>query len=186
MTTMTYTELRNGKRTVRFDGTLLGSATSEYTRGGFHKARWTDFAIYRTDEGAYLVSKIGKSRIVHATERCISLKNNTDPLARVLLDDQPEDFYEYCDPQLPDWQQCWTDESLDRATYGLLENDHAAVTFADNPQGAISLCYSRDRSGAFNISWLAQTTLENAARNDSDLFDALENFDITLLGRNTR
>jgi hypothetical protein len=164
----------------------LGTATSEYTQSGFHKARWTDFQIYRTNDGTYIVSKIGKSRSVHATERCISLKNNTDPLQRVTLDDDADDLYEYCDPNLPDWQQCWTDESLDRATYGLLENDHGAVTFADNPQGAVSLCYSRDRLGAFNISWIAKEALESAARNDPALYDAYENFDITQLGRNTR
>jgi hypothetical protein len=188
VTTMTHTELQDGNRTVRFDGQLLGSTTSEYTQSGFHKARWTVFEIYRTTEGGYVISKIGKSRIVHSSQRCVSLKNNTDPLQKVQLTDQDfdDEIYEFCDPQLPEWQQCWTDDSLDRATYGYLENDHAAATFADSPVGAVSLCYSRDRLGAFDISWIAKATLKEAGQVDEDLKYAYENFDLTQLSRKTR
>jgi hypothetical protein len=185
VTTMTHTELRSGDQFVHFEGTLLGRASSEYTSAGFHKARWTEILIYRTEDEKYVVAKVGKSRIVHATERCSVLKNNEDPLQKVDLDD-PNTEYEYCDPQLPDWQQCWTDDSLERASYGYLENDHAAVTLADNPQGAVAACYSRDASGVFSVSWLAKKALAEAFENDEALEYAYTNFDIGQLGRRTR
>lgn len=185
MTTMAHTELRDGDRIVHFDGELIGQATSEYTPSRFHKVRWTEIRIYRTTDAKYVITKIGKSRVVHARENCKVLKNNEDPLTKVDLDDPSAD-YEFCDPQLPDWQQCWTDESLDRASYGYLENVHAAVTPADNPAGAIAACYSRDRQGVFSLSWLAKQALENAFDNDDDLEFAYDHFDIGELGRRSR
>lgn len=182
MTTMTRQELHSGDQYVYFDGTLLGRASSEYTSGGFHKPRWTEISIYRTTDDRYVITKIGKSRIVHASQSCRALKNNEDRLRKVDLD---EGDYEFCDPNYTDAQQCWTDDSLNRASYGYLENDHATLNFADNPQGAVSACYSRDPLGVFSISWLARKALDQAFENDEDLADAYQNFDISLLGRRT-
>jgi hypothetical protein len=185
VTTMTHTELRDGARIVHFDGTLLGSASSEYSRGGYHKPRWTVFEIYRTTNGGYVVAKIGKSRIVHSTQTCKVLRNNVDPLQKVDLDEPGKDW-EYCDPQLNDRDQCWTDATLDRATYGYLENDHAVAIPTEDAQAAISACYSRDHLGVFSISWLAKEALEEAFLNDSGVEDAYDHFDLNLLSRKNR
>ena len=176
-------ELRDSNRIVHFDGILLGKASSEYRgRAGEHKARWSEILIYRTGEGTYVIAKVGRSRIVHASPDCRVLKRNEDPLRRVDLDD-PNADYEYCDPNLPGYAQCWTDDSLNAARYGYLENDHASAIPADNPTGAVSACYSRDPLGVFSISWLARKALENAFSQDADLEDAYDNFDISSLGR---
>jgi hypothetical protein len=184
MTTMAQIELRSGDQIVHFDGILLGKATSEYGYQGFHKPRWTEILIYRTTEEKYVIVKVGRSRIVHQSMDCKVLKNNEDPLRKVDLDD-PDADYEFCDPNLPGYKQCWTDDSLNAASYGYLENDHSAVTAADNPQGAISACYSRDSMGVFSLSWLAKEALEEAFEHDSDLEDAYSHFDIGQLGRRT-
>ena len=185
MTTMTHTELSDGNRSVHFDGQLIGSATSEYGYHGHHKARWTEFEIYLTDEGTYVIAKVGRSRIVHSTERCRVLKNNEDPLEKVDLDEEGADW-EFCDPNISPHEQCWTDASLERASYGYLENDHTTVTLADNPQGAVSTCYSRDFMGVFSISWLAKKALERAFIHDQALESAYQNFDISQLSRRNR
>lgn len=185
MTIMTPIELPSGDQTVHFEGSLLGRASSEYTSRGEHKARWTEIMIYRTTDDTYVVAKIGKSRIVHATEQCTVLRNNEDPLRRVDLDEDGTD-YEYCDPNLPARAQCWTDASLRVARFGYLENDHSAVTLADGPQGAVAACYSRDRSGVFSVSWLAKNALAEAFEHDDDLEFAYTNFDIGQLGRRSR
>jgi hypothetical protein len=182
--TLAHTELRSGDQTVHFEGQLLGKASSEWTGRGVHKPRWTEFEIYATDDDHYVIAKTGKSRIVHATQTCPVLRNNLDPLRKVDLDD-PEHDWEWCDPNVPDWEQCWTDRSLNAATYGYLENDHATVNLADNPQGAIAACYSRDPQGVFSISWLGKKALQEAFHHDASLRFAYADFDIGQLGRRT-
>jgi hypothetical protein len=57
-------QVQDGKRTITFDGILIGSATSD----DGHRDHWVDIAIYRTDAGSYVVSFIGRTRLAHIGE----------------------------------------------------------------------------------------------------------------------
>ena len=176
MTTMVYTELRNGDQRVHFDGELLSSASSEHGYQGARKPRWTEISIYRTDEGKYVVSKIGKSRVVHVSMQCRIIKNNEDPFQPMDLSGGPGDMI-LC-------TNCWKRGELSKIGY--LENEHATAVPADLPRGAVAACYSRDQNGLWSLSWLAQDALLDACDHDPDLEAAYKNFDIGSLGRRSR
>jgi hypothetical protein len=176
MTTMTHQSLRSGDQTVHFDGELLSSASSEYGYQGARKPRWTVIEIYRTDDGKYVVSKIGRSRVVHSTMDCGVLKNNEDPMAEV---DVGAGFGGFAP-----CPRCWRRGEL--SGVGFLENDHAAASIADRPEGAVAACHSRDQNGLWSLSWLAEDALQDACEADPDLMAAFKDFDIGSLGRRSR
>lgn len=70
MTVMAAIVVANGDQRIRFEGKQLSRASSEFGYRGEHKSRWTEITIYRTNDGKYVVSKIGKSRVVHLSYDC--------------------------------------------------------------------------------------------------------------------
>jgi hypothetical protein len=172
MTTMAaYTELWNGDQRVRFDGTELAHTSSEHGLRGARKSRWTEITVYRTDDGKYVINKVGKSRMVHHDLDCNVLRNNTDPLPQVKID---PDEHELC-------RDCW--HRGVSPTFGYLENDHGAVTIADGPEGAVAAMYSKDPHGVWTLTWIARDALDDAMDSDSDLEQAYLSFNVASLGR---
>ena len=55
-------QVRDGARVLRFRAAVIGAATS--ARSG--SARWSELAVYRLEDGTYLISKIGRSSVAHA------------------------------------------------------------------------------------------------------------------------
>lgn len=55
--------VRDGDRTLEFDGELLAESTSRYK----NQPRWIEFKLYRTRAGAYILSRVGNSIVYHAT-----------------------------------------------------------------------------------------------------------------------
>lgn len=53
--------VRDGGRVLRFQGAVLGAATSQ--RGS--TPRWSELVVYRLTDGTYLISKIGRSTVAH-------------------------------------------------------------------------------------------------------------------------
>jgi hypothetical protein len=173
VTIMAHTELRSGDQILHFEGERLSLASSD--NPSHDKPRWTEIAIYRTDEGKYVVSKIGKSRVIHATLDCIALVHNEDELELVNASS----------PKFFRCRECWRRGVINKQGY--LEADHATAVMADLPQGAVGACYTRDRTlGLWSLTWLAQTALEDACDVDEDLDRAYLNFDIGSLGRRPR
>lgn len=57
--------VRDETRELRFDGTLLAEATSEVSG----KDRWIEFSVYKTAEGNYVLSRVGRSKRTGETDR---------------------------------------------------------------------------------------------------------------------
>ena len=57
-------EVRDNKRTLKFDGVLLAFSTS--FRPGVK--RWIEFALYKTDGGNYVLSRVGETHLFHDPE----------------------------------------------------------------------------------------------------------------------
>lgn len=55
----------NGERELRFDGVLLGEASSF----GPHKQRWIELRLYRTRGGNYVLSGVGKTVLPGESDR---------------------------------------------------------------------------------------------------------------------
>lgn len=53
--------VKDGDKTLQFNGTLLAKSTSE--RKGAQ--RWIEFELYRTDSGSFILSRVGVSLIFH-------------------------------------------------------------------------------------------------------------------------
>ena len=54
-------EVKDSSRTLQFNGKLL-SESSSWRRGS---VRWIEFALYKTENGSYVLSRIGVSLIYH-------------------------------------------------------------------------------------------------------------------------
>ena len=54
-------EVKDGSRTLQFNGRLLGESTS-WRRGS---TRWIEFKLFKTENGSYILSRVGVSLIFH-------------------------------------------------------------------------------------------------------------------------
>jgi hypothetical protein len=55
-------QVRNGRHVLRFQGRVLGSASSAREDA----SRWSELAVYGLTNGSYIRSKVGRSVVVHA------------------------------------------------------------------------------------------------------------------------
>ncbi len=56
-------EVKDGTRVLQFNGTLLAKSSS-WRRGS---QRWIEFELYRTENGSYVLSRIGVSVVFHSS-----------------------------------------------------------------------------------------------------------------------
>ena len=68
-------EVRDGDRNLVFHGESIAFSTSLNTRS---KGRWIEFELFRTDAGAYVLSRTGQTRFVHAVDCHIAERNGLD------------------------------------------------------------------------------------------------------------
>ena len=54
-------EINDGSRTLQFSGALLGKSSSKRS----DSTRWIEFELYRTDNGSYILSRVGVSIMYH-------------------------------------------------------------------------------------------------------------------------
>ena len=60
---MNELSVRNGNRTLRFSGDPLAFSSSK--RAG--SPRWIEFALFKTDKGDYVLSRVGVSHVYHSS-----------------------------------------------------------------------------------------------------------------------
>lgn len=68
---MTEYSVRDGVRTLTFDGVLLAESTSWSSS----KPRWVEFELYRTPKNQYVLARIGDSVYYHNSE-CLAVERN--------------------------------------------------------------------------------------------------------------
>ena len=54
-------EVKDGPRTLKFNGKLIGDSSS-WRKGS---TRWIEFQLYKTENGSYVLSRVGISLIFH-------------------------------------------------------------------------------------------------------------------------
>ena len=64
-------EVRDNKRTIKFDGHLLAFSTS-YRPG---VKRWIEFGLFRTNGGSYVISRVGETHLYHAPDCAVAQRN---------------------------------------------------------------------------------------------------------------
>lgn len=144
-------EVRDGSRTLQFNGTLLGASTS-YRRGS---TRWIEFELYRTENGSYILSRIGMSIVYHGAA-CPLVK-------RYGLQDSP--YSDLKSDSIP-CEECAPDESLDLI---FPEKHRYWAQVSEEPTAVLDSLYKYDDGGARYLTNVAQRLLEAASKLDAEI-----------------
>jgi len=141
-------EVKDSARTLQFNGRLL-SESSSWRRGS---TRWIEFELYKTENGSYILSRVGVSVIFHGAA-CPLVKRYG--LNEVNATELTEDAIpcEECNPSksavmvFPEKYRYWAQVS-------------------EEPEAVLDALYKQDVSGARYLTKVAQRLLEDAAEVD--------------------
>lgn len=144
-------EVKDGSRTLQFNGRLLGESSS-WRRGS---TRWIEFKLYKTDNGSYILSRIGVSLMFHGAA-CPLVKryNLTEASNQELKDDALP-----CD-------ECNPVKSLPII---FPEKDRTWAQVSEDPEPVLDALYKYDQGGARYLTNVAQRLLEEAANHDEKI-----------------
>ena len=162
--------VHNGRdQTIRFDGEVLAFA-STYAPG---RGRWTEVVIYRSTTGEYIVSKIGRSTVVHLQDSsCRRSYMQTIGRDDLLSTHSP---CRKCNPDLGSALNIHiSDANVPRL---LQESSLFSAKVSAHASGAVAACYSKDKNGLFYLIEPAERALEAAGTLDDDLWHAYMNLD---------
>ena len=143
--------VKDGLRTLQFEGNLLGSSTSKRS----DSTRWIEFELYKTESGSYVLSRIGVSLVFNGAA-CSLVK-------RYSLQESPISDLNH---QAIPCDQCDPDESA-----GLVfpEKYRHWAQVSDKPEAVLEALYKFDDYGTKYLTSVAQRLLEAAAKLDSDI-----------------
>jgi len=145
-------EVKDGSRTLQFNGNLLGKSSS-WRRGS---TRWIEFELYQTENGSYVLSRIGVSLIYHGAA-CSLVKRYG--LTEASSNDLSKDAIpcEECSPvgaELP---------------LVFPEKNRTWAQVSDDPDAVLEALYKYDDGGARYLTKVAQRLLEEASKKDSKI-----------------
>jgi hypothetical protein len=144
-------EVKDGARTLQFNGALLGKSTS-YRHGS---TRWIEFELYRTESGSYVLSRVGVSIVYHGAA-CRLVQ--TYKLQEVLFKDIVKNSLpcDICNP--------------DRSTDFVFPEKHRYwAQVSEEPSAVLDALYKYDDNGARYLTNVAQRLLESSAQKDSGI-----------------
>lgn len=142
--------VRDGDRTLQFNGTLLAKSTSE-RRGAY---RWIEFELYKTESGAYILSRVGVSLIFHGAACSL--------VSKYKLTEAPS--HELKIGAVP-CEECQPDDSLDLI---FPEKYRYWAQVSDQADAVLDALYKYDNeNGAYYLTGVAQRLLKQAAKVDS-------------------
>lgn len=147
-------QVKDGSRTLQFNGRLLGESSS-WRKGS---TRWIEFSLYRTENGSYVLSRVGVSLVFHGAA-CALVKRYglVEGTIEALADDAIP--CEECNPSydlplvFPEKNRTWAQVSED-------------------PEAVLEALYKYDQGGARYLTHVAQRLLESASKYD-DKIDAV-------------
>jgi hypothetical protein len=141
-------EVKDGARTLQFNGTLLGKSTS-WRRGS---TRWIEFELYRTESGSYILSRVGVSTVFHGAA-CPLVK-------RYGLS---ESHYTGLVKEAVPCEECSPTQEADLV---FPEKYRYWAQVSEEPEAVLDALYKFDDGGARYLTNVAQRLLEEAAEKD--------------------
>lgn len=144
-------EVKDGSRTLQFNGVLLGKSSS-WRKGS---NRWIEFSLYRTENGSYILSRVGVSLVYHGAA-CPLVKRYgliESDISNLQEDSTPCDE---CKPSrelpviFPEKYRNWAQVSED-------------------PEAVLEALYKYDNGGARYLTNVAQRLLEEASEKDKGI-----------------
>lgn len=142
-------KVKDGSRTLQFNGKLLGRSSS--WRNG--STRWIEFELYKTDNGSYVLSRIGVSLIFHGAA-CPLVRRYG--LVEAIADDLSDDAIpcEDCQPM------------EDELPFIFPEKNRTWAQVSQDPDAVLEALYKYDDGGARYLTKVAQRLLEEASELD--------------------
>ena len=142
-------EVRDGSRTLQFSGKLLGESSSRHR----DSLRWIEFKLYRTENGSYILSRVGVSIVYHAAT-CSLVKRYG------LSEAEPQSLKDEATP----CEDCKPDR---RMPILFPEQDRTWAQVSETPEPVLDALYKYDpENGARYLTKVAQRLLEQAADKD--------------------
>jgi hypothetical protein len=144
-------EVKDGSRTLQFSGKLLGKSSS--WRNG--STRWIEFELYKTENGSYVLSRVGVSIVYHGAA-CHLVKRYG--LQELKTEDAKSDMVP-CEDCRPSFEA------------GLIfpEKDRYWAQVSEDPNAVLEALYKYDNGGARYLTNVAQRLLEEAAAIDKGI-----------------
>jgi hypothetical protein len=143
-------QVKDGDRTLQFNGKLLGKSSS-WRRDSL---RWIEFELYKTENGSYVLSRVGVSVVYHAGAcHLVKRYNLTEiPVGNI---NNPRDLVpcEVCSPSLA-------------AGVIFPEKDRNWAQVSDDPNAVLEALYKYDDSGARYLTHVAQRLMADASKLD--------------------
>ncbi len=144
-------EVKDGTRILQFNGKLLASSSS-WRRGS---TRWIEFELYKTENGSYVLSRVGVSLVFHGAA-CPLVK-------RYGLSESPTVKIE--EESLP-CEQCNPTFELDLV---FPEKPRYWAQVSDEPDAVLEALYKYDQGGARYLTKVAERLLEEASVKDKGI-----------------
>lgn len=146
-------EVKDGDRTLQFNGNLLASSSSK-RRGSF---RWIEFELYKTESGSYILSRIGVSLIYHGAACSLVKKYGLQEKSNTTLqiDAVP------C-------EECNPDDMIDLV---FPEKYRHWAQISEKADAVLEALYKYDDNGARYLTGVAQRLMQEAAKVDPRIAD---------------
>ena len=148
-------KVRDGNRHLTFNGHRLAFSSSRTHRS---KGRWIEFELFRTGNGAYVLSRVGQTRFVHAVDCHVSRDNE---LAHLSLDEvgSLEGLF-----RCPD---CFIDLADDAEFCAEIPRYWAMRLLS--AEDVVDALHKRDRNGNLYLTLVSRRLLEDAAEVDDEI-----------------
>lgn len=142
-------EVKDGARTLQFNGKLLGKSSSKRN----DSTRWIEFELYRTDSGSYILSRIGVSLVYHGAACSLVRRYGLQEAA----------FDTLLQHAIP-CDECQPSEEVELV---FPEKYRYWAQVSEEPTAVLDALYKYDDGGARYLTNVAQRLLEESARVDS-------------------
>lgn len=144
-------EVKDGARTLQFSGTMLGTSSSKRR----DSTRWIQFALYKTDNGSYILSRVGVSLIFHTPSCPLVDKYGLQDMSIELV--RPDAIpCEECRPTLA-------------APLVYPEKFRYWVFRSEDPTAILNALYKTDENESRYLTRVAERLLEEASGRDPEL-----------------
>lgn len=144
-------KIKDGKRTLEFEGTLLAHSSSQSNSG-----RWIEFFLYKTTGGTYILHRIGKSYIVHS--------NTCHLVKKYSIKDKPNTLLQ---PWHVRCEDCWPSFS---SPFLCFEEDRHWTLRTEEAESVVDSLYKTDpQTGASYLTRVAAQLVEEAAEKDEEI-----------------
>lgn len=144
-------EVRDGSRTLQFDGVLLGRSSS-WRHGS---TRWIEFELYKTLNGSYILSRVGVSLVFHGAACPLVRRYKLTEL----------DYSNLRDAAVP-CEECYPDATLPVV---FPEKDRTWAQVSEDPDAVLEALYKYDDGGTRYLTHVAKRLLEEASEHDDGI-----------------